>query len=404
MSVEQSLGGEFYIKMKKLKLQEKSNKIQELLNEADKQGYVTLNRIMEVFPKAEEDLAQLQDLFAHLYDQGIDVYDSEEQRAETEEEESGGDGDRRGAFDLSDIPADDTVSLYFKEMGREPLLTREEEVELAKRLERGREAKHQLSRNGHNLQERARLERVIRQGEEARQHLIKANTRLVISIAKKYRGHGVPFLDLIQEGNLGLMRAVDKFDHHRGTRLSTYATWWIRQSISRALAEQGRNIRIPIHMSDRIRKLYQMAQTLEQEQGRRPTPEEIAEEMNIPPNKVQWMMKVSRRPLSLERPVGEEGESELEHFIENEEAPAPSDVASQHLLAEEIEEVLSTLTPRQARILRLRFGLQDGYSYTLQEVAERFGLTRERIRQIEYEALRRLRHPRRSRKLRTHLS
>jgi RNA polymerase primary sigma factor len=389
--------------MAEFKSQGQSNKIQGLLDKAYEQGYVTLDEIIEVFPKVEEDLTQLQSLFAYLYGQGIDVYDSEDERAKAEEE-PGGDGDRHGAFDLSDIAADDTVSLYFKEMSRVPLLTREEEVKLAKRLKRGRKSRRRLARNGHDPQETARLEHLIKMGEEARQHLIKANTRLVVSIAKKYRGHGVPFLDLIQEGNLGLMRAVDKFDHRRGTRLSTYATWWIRQSISRALAEQGRNIRIPIHMSDRIRKLYQMAQMLEQEQGRKPTPEEIAEEMNIPPSKVQWMMKVSRRSLSLERPVGTEGETELEHFIKNEETPAPSDVTSQHLLAEDLEEALFTLTPRQARILRLRFGIQDGYNYTLQEVAERFGLTRERIRQIEYEALRRLRHPRRSRKLRTYLS
>ena len=203
---------------------------------------------------------------------------------------------------------------------------------------------------------------------------------------------------------MGLIKAADKFDYRRGTRFSTYATWWIRQSISRALSEQGRTIRIPIHMSDRIRKLYQTAQRMEKEQGRRPTPEEIAEEMGLEPGKVEWMMRASRRAISLERPVGEEGDTELEDFIENEEVPMPSDVASQHLLAETMEEILSTLTPRQARILRLRFGLQDGYNYTLQEVAERFGLTRERIRQIEYEALRRLRHPRRSRKLRNHLS
>jgi RNA polymerase primary sigma factor len=393
--------------MEKLKLQGQSNKIQLLLDEADEQGYITLDNIMAVFPQAEEALPQLQDLFAYLYHQGIDIYDSEEEAEEERvkaEDESGGDGDRQGAFDLSDIPTDDTVSLYFKEMSRVPLLTREEEVELADQLERGRKAQRQLARDGHEPQERARLEHLIRQGEEARQHLIKANTRLVVSIAKRYRGHGVPFLDLIQEGNLGLMRAVEKFDHRRGNRLSTYATWWIRQSISRAIGEQGRTIRIPVHMSDRIRKLYKTAESLEQEQGRKPTPEEIADQMGIEPKKVRWMMRVSWRPFSLERPVGEEGESELAHFIESEETPAPSDVASQHLLAETMEEVLFTLTPRQARILRLRFGLQDGYSYTLKEVGERFGLTRERIRQIESEALRRLRHPRHTRKLRSHLS
>jgi RNA polymerase primary sigma factor len=388
--------------MEKFRLQGQPNKIQVLLDKATEQGYVTLDEIMEIFPKVEEDLTQLQDLFAHLYHQGINVYDSEEEPVKAEEE-SDGDENRDCAFDLSDIPAGDTVSLYFREMSRVPLLTHDDEVQLANQLERGRKAQRRLARDGHKPQERARLERLVRQGKEARQQLIKANTRLVVSIAKRYRGHGVPFLDLIQEGNLGLMTAVEKFDHRRGNRLSTYATWWIRQSISRALGEQGRTIRIPIHMSDRIRKLYQTAQRLEQEQGRRPTPEEIAEEMNIPPGKVQWMMRVSRRPLSLETPVGKEGESELEHFIENEEAPAPSDVASQHLLAEKIEDVLFTLSPREARILRLRFGLQDGHSYTLEEVGQRFGLTRERIRQIQSEALKKLRHPRRTRKLRSHL-
>ncbi len=390
--------------MEEFKSPGQPNRIQGLLDKAAQQGYVTLDEIMEIFPKVEEDLTQLQKLFTCLYDQGIEVYDGEEERAKAKEEPGGDDGDRNGDFDLSDIPADDTVSLYFKEMSRVPLLTREEEVKLAKRLKRGRESRRQLARDSHGPQEKARLKRLIKVGEEARRHLIKANTRLVVSIAKRYKGHGVPFLDLIQEGNLGLIKAVEKFDHRRGNRLSTYATWWIRQSISRALGEQGRNIRIPVHMNDRIRKLYKTAERLEREQGRRPTPEEIAEEMNIEPRKVQWMMRASRRPFSLERTVGNEGETELAHFIEDKETPAPPDVAAQHLLAEKIEDVLFTLTPRQARILRLRFGLQDGYNYTLQEVAERFGLTRERIRQIQSEALKKLRHPRRSRKLRNHLS
>ena len=393
-------------KMEEFKLQEQSNRIQWLLDEADERGYITLDEILEAFPEAEDDLAQLEDLFAYLHDQGIDIYDGEKEAEEERgraEEEPGGDGDRSGAFDLSGIAADDTVSLYFKEMASVPLLTREEEVELAKRLERGREARRQLARSGHDPQERARLKRLIKQGEEARQHLIKANTRLVVSIAKKYIGHGVPFLDLIQEGNLGLIKAVEKFDYRRGTRLSTYATWWIRQCISRALSEQGRNIRIPVHMSDRIRKLYKTAQRLWQDLGRRPTPEEIAEEMDIEPSKVQWMMRISRRPLSLERPVGEEGESELGNFIEDESASQPTQSAEQHLLREKLEKVLATLTPREARVLRLRFGLQDGHSYTLKEVGDKLGLTRERIRQIESKALRRLRHPRRSRQLRNHL-
>ncbi len=392
--------------MEELQLQEQSNTIQWLLEEADEQGYITLDEILEAFPETKDDLAQLEDVFAHLYDQDIEVHDSEKevQEGSTAGEKLGGNGDGNGDFDLSGIAADDTISLYFKEMSQIPLLTREEEVELAKRLKRGRDAQYQLTRNGHDPQERARLKRFIEEGEEARRHLIQANTRLVVSIAKKYMGYGVPFLDLIQEGNMGLIRAVDKFDHRRGTKFSTYATWWIKQSISRALSEQGRTIRIPIHLSDRIRKLYKTAQRLEQEQGRKPTPEEIAEEMYLEPGKVQWMMRTSRHPVSLETPVGEDEESELQHFIENERAPAPSAVTSQHLLADEMEEVLSTLTPREARILRLRFGLQDGYSYTLKEVGEKLGLTRERIRQIESEALRRLRHPSRSRKLRNHLN
>jgi RNA polymerase primary sigma factor len=389
--------------MEDLKPQRQPNKIQGLLDKVTEQGYVTLDEIMEIFPKVEEDLTQLQKLFAYLYDQGIEVYDSTEEKGKAEEKPSE-DGDHNGDFDLSDIPADDTVSLYFKEMGRVPLLTREEEVELAKRLRRGRESRRQLARDSHAPQEKARLKQWVKVGEEARQHLIKANTRLVVSIAKRYRGHGVPFLDLIQEGNLGLITAVEKFDHRRGNRLSTYATWWIRQSISRALGEQGRTIRIPVHMSDRIRKLYKTAERLEREQGRRPTPEEIAEEMNIEPHKVQWMIRASHRPLSLERTVGNEGETELMNFIENKETPTPSEVASQHLLTERIEDVLFTLSPREARILRLRFGLQDGHSYTLKEVGDRFGLTRERIRQIQSEALKKLRHPRRIRRLRSYLS
>jgi RNA polymerase primary sigma factor len=261
-----------------------------------------------------------------------------------------------------------------------------------------------LSNNGADREERRRLEREIREGLVARDHLIKANTRLVVSIAKKYMGRGVPFLDLIQEGNLGLMKAVKKFDYTRGYRFSTYATWWIRQTITRSIADQGRTIRVPVHMSDRIRRLYKTARKLEQECGRQPTPEEIAEEMDIEPHKVRWMLRVSWRPMSLERPVGDDGDSdELGSFIEDKTTPMPTENASQRLLAEKIQEMLTTLSPREARILRLRFGLVDGCSHTLEEVGQRFGLTRERIRQIEGKALRRLRHPRRSRELQDYL-
>ena len=390
--------------MEESKLEKQSHNIQWLLDETEEKEYLTLDEILEMFPEAEEDLAQLEDLFAYLYEQGIEVRESEEVAGEEARKKPGGNGDGNGDFDLSGIAADDAISLYFKEMSQIPLLTREQEVELASRVKQGRDAQRQLMGNGHDPQERAGLKSIIEQGEEARRHLIQANTRLVVSIAKKYTGYGVPFLDLIQEGNMGLIRAVDKFDHRRGTKLSTYATWWIQQSISRALSEQGRTIRIPIHMGDRIRKVYKAAQRLEQEQGHKPTPEEIAEEMYLDPSKVQWMMTASRQPISLEKPVGEDEQSELQHFIEDEQAPAPSDVASQHWLADEMEEALTTLTPREAYILRLRFGLQDGYSYTLKEVGEKLGLTRERILQIESEALRRLRHPSRSRKLRNHLN
>jgi RNA polymerase primary sigma factor len=307
---------------------------------------------------------------------------------------------------LSGIAADDTISLYLKEMARVPLLAPAEEILLAKNLEKGRKAQKKLAHTHSRYDDETerKLRRYIREGDRSRDHLIKANTRLVVSIAKKYMGQGVPFSDLIQEGNLGLMKAVEKFDYRRGYKFSTYATWWIRQAITRALADQGRTIRVPVHMSDRIRKLHQVSRQLEQVWGRKPTPEELAEHMDLEPSKVRWMLRVSRHPVSLERPVGEEEDSELGNFIEDEDAPTPPDAAYHRLLQEKLEDVLSTLTPREARILRLRFGLQNGRSYTLEEVGKKFGLTRERIRQIEGQALRKLRHPRRSRQLRDYLS
>jgi RNA polymerase primary sigma factor len=303
---------------------------------------------------------------------------------------------------LGDIPADDILSLYLKEMAQTPLLTRDEEKELAQALEAGKRAQQRLNEDGFDSEVRARLTQEVEEGEAAREHLIKANTRLVVSIAKRYLGHGMPFLDLIQEGNLGLMKAVEKFDYRRGFRLSTYATWWIRQHVTRALTEKGRTIRIPVHMSGHLRRLYRIGQELEQELGRRPTPEEIAEEAGLGVAKVRWMLRASRWPISLERSVGREEDQELGDFVEAEGVPSPEEVAREHLLREKLEEVLDTLSPREARILRLRFGIQDGRIYTLEEVGQKFGLTRERIRQIEAEALKRLRHPRRLRQLKTY--
>jgi len=382
--------------------------ISPLMSKAETKGFLTIDDIMEALPEAEESMEQLEDLFIYLSDNGVQVVDDEEETEEVEPEVQAEDKskakDAPQEVPLSEIASDDTISLYLKEMARVPLLTAEQEVSLSREYEQGRMAQQRLKTEpGLTEDERDELYRVVRRGEGARAHVIRANTRLVVSIAKRYLGQGVPFLDLIQEGNLGLIKAVEKFDYHRGHRFSTYATWWIRQAITRALADQGRVIRLPVHLSDRIRKVYQIAQQLEQDWGRQPTPEEIAEELSLPPQKVQWMLKVSQRPLSLEKPVGEEEDSELGSFIPDDEAPTPSDTAYHRLLQDKLGEVLTTLSPREARILRLRFGLHDGRSYTLEEVGKKFGLTRERIRQIEHEALDRLRHPSRSRQLRDYM-
>jgi RNA polymerase primary sigma factor len=383
------------------------NLLDELMHKATVRGYLTTDDLLASFPEAEDNMTQLEEIFIQLINQGIEVYadaeEAEEERRLKEQSSSEIPLPAIDPFDLSGIAADDTISLYLKEMARVPLLAPAEEIMLAKSLEKGRNAQKKLRKNGHTEEEALKLRRFIRDGNKARDHLIKANTRLVVSIAKKYMGQGVPFSDLIQEGNLGLMKAVEKFDYRRGYKFSTYATWWIRQAITRALADQGRTIRVPVHMSDRIRKLHQISRQLEQVWGRKPTPEELADNMDLDASKVRWMLRVSRHPVSLERPVGEEEDSELGNFIEDEDAPTPPDTAFHHLLQEKLEDVLSTLTPREARILRLRFGLQNGRSYTLEEVGKKFGLTRERIRQIEGQALRKLRHPRRSRQLRDYL-
>lgn len=381
-----------------------------LMQKATENGYLITDDLLAAFPEAEDNMNQLEDIFIQLINRGIEVFadakEAEQQKHLIDKQASSETDDGVvDPFDLSGIAADDTISLYLKEMARVPLLAPAEEITLAKCLEKGRRAQKKLERRSYENEEQMyKLRRYIREGNRSRDHLIKANTRLVVSIAKKYMGQGVPFSDLIQEGNLGLMKAVEKFDYRRGYKFSTYATWWIRQAITRALADQGRTIRVPVHMSDRIRKLHQVSRQLEQVWGRKPTAEELAEHMELEPSKVRWMLRVSRHPVSLERPVGEEEDSELGNFIEDEEALTPPDAAYHRLLQEKLEDVLSTLTPREARILRLRFGLQNGRSYTLEEVGKKFGLTRERIRQIEGQALRKLRHPRRSRQLRDYLS
>lgn len=302
---------------------------------------------------------------------------------------------------MEELATDDTVGLYFREMSLVPLLSFEEEIHLAKCIERAHQAALEISQHDGSLSHELRmeLERVIQEGCSAREHLIKANTRLVVSIAKRYVGNGVPFLDLIQEGNLGLMRAVEKYEYWRGFRFSTYATWWIRQTITRAIADQGRTIRVPVYLTDKIRKMYRVAHDLEQALGHPPSIGELAKALELEPQKVKWMMKVSKPPISLERPVGED-ETELGMLVEDDRTPSPAQTVYQEMLRERINQVLSTLSPREARVLRLRFGLDCDRPYTLEEVGQKFGLTRERIRQIEGKALRRLRHPRQARMLR----
>jgi RNA polymerase primary sigma factor len=384
------------------------NPIERLLDLGRSQGYVTYDDVMEAVPEAELNIEQLEDALAALIEMGIEISDAEleepvaeqDERKEPEAVES-----TATDIDLSAIDIDDSISLYLKEIGRIPLLTAEQEVSLAKRMEAGRNAKRRLgSSRNLSLEERKSLSAVVRDGQAAQEHLIKANSRLVVSVAKKYVGRGVPFLDLIQEGNIGLIRAVKKFDYRRGYKFSTYATWWIRQAVTRAIADQGRTIRVPVHMYEQINRLARVSRQLVQELGRDPTVDEIAEELGVSPKKVERTIKVSQRPLSLEMPVGEEDDSFLGDFIEDSDAPSPTDQASQQLLRDQIEDIFVSLTPREVRILQLRFGLVDGYSYTLEEVGKKFGVTRERIRQIEAQALGRLRHPSRSRRLRDFLS
>jgi len=378
-----------------------------LLEKADVQGYLTTEDLMELYPQVSEDADRLEAIVLALRRRGVDILDQDDPEVAFDEaEETLSENDVDPFVDLTRISSDDTVGLYLKEMSRVPLLSMEEELDLAKRIERGKQSRRELTRmNGSTpAARRQELECLVNDGLLAREHLIKANTRLVVSIAKRYIGRGVPFLDLIQEGNLGLMKAVEKYEYQRGFRFSTYATWWIRQTITRAIADQGRTIRVPVHMVDRIRQLYRTTHEMEQKLGRVPTTDELAEEIGVNTNKVEWMMRVSWLPLSLESPINDDEEdSELGMFIEDQVTPSPIQSTYANLLREKVQQVLDTLPPREARILRMRFGLENGRAYTLEEVGQKFGLTRERIRQIESKALRRLRHPRRARQLKDYL-
>jgi RNA polymerase primary sigma factor len=305
----------------------------------------------------------------------------------------------------SKATASDPVRMYLKEIGRVPLLTAEEEVYLAKKIEAGKEAEKRLKflKDKLSSEERRKLERQRQEGLRAKQKLIESNLRLVVSIAKKYVGRGLLFLDLIQEGNLGLIRAVEKFDYHKGYKFSTYATWWIRQAITRAIADQARTIRVPVHMVETINKLLRTQRQLLQELGREPTPEEVAEKMGITSEKVREILKIAQEPVSLETPIGEEEDSELGDFIEDKGAEAPLERAASSLLKEDLRKVLEGLSERERKVIEYRFGLSDGNPRTLEEVGKVFGVTRERIRQIESKTLKKLQHPHRSQKLKDYI-
>ena len=351
---------------------------EQLVELGKKRGELTYGEIAEKLAPFEQDPDQMDEFYEYLNEQGIDVVNDTDFEAPDED-----DLKDEEEFDLNDLSVppgvkiNDPVRMYLKEIGRVPLLTAEEEIELAERIEKG--------------------------DEEAKRRLAEANLRLVVSIAKRYVGRGMLFLDLIQEGNMGLIKAVEKFDHRKGFKFSTYATWCIRQAITRAIADQARTIRIPVHMVETINKLIRVQRQLLQEYGREPTPEEVAEEMGLTPEKVREILKIAQEPVSLETPIGEEDDSHLGDFIEDQDALAPSEAAAYELLKEQLEDVLDTLTDREENVLRLRFGLDDGRTRTLEEVGKVFGVTRERIRQIEAKALRKLRHPSRSKRLKDFL-
>ena len=369
------------------KTEDTKNNIQILIDKAKTQGSLTNTEILAALGDTDYDIDQIDQLYEALNSLGIDVNDCFDEEAllgssEDELEKDLGDFDRaenmEKALAADGVMIDDPVKLYLKEIGRVPLLDVDTEADLARRMSEG--------------------------DEKAKKELVEANLRLVVSIAKRYVGKGLFFLDLIQEGNLGLMKAVSKFDYTKGYKFSTYATWWIRQAITRAIADQARTIRIPVHMVETIHKVTKKSREMLQEKGREVSPDEIAKEVNMPAEKVREIMKIAQDPISLETPVGEEEDSHIGDFIEDQESPAPAEAASYELLREQLNEVLHTLTPREEQVLRLRFGLEDGRQRTLEEVGQQFNITRERIRQIEAKALRKLRHPSRSKKLKDYLN
>jgi RNA polymerase primary sigma factor len=385
-----------------------SIEVQKIITDAQGEGSITAADLAEKLSVLDLSPDQTDAVYLRLVELGVDIVEDESIREETAEEEAPEEERVRARREVEQAlkaPPSDPVRMYLKEIGRVALLTAQEEVDLAKRIEAGELHQERLDKEGEKLagDKRRGVEWTIRDGQMAKRHLVEANLRLVVSIAKRYVGRGMAFLDLIQEGNLGLIRAVEKFDYAKGFKFSTYATWWIRQAITRAIADQARTIRIPVHMVETINKLARIQRQLLQDLGREPTAEEISTQMEMPPEKVREIQKISQEPVSLETPIGEEEDSHLGDFIEDAEAVVPLERASFRLLQEQLESVLHTLSGREKQVIEMRFGLKDGQPRTLEEVGKTFGVTRERIRQIESKTLSKLRHPSRSQKLRDYL-
>ena len=376
------------------------DEVKDLVARGKEAGFLTSDDIGAALVAAELPPESMDAVLRLLADEGIEIVETADEDLEDEPATKTAGEDDAGLRSATNDP----VRMYLKEIGRVPLLTAEEEVDLAKRVEAGLFASEKLTMNASLAAGLHRdLELIERDGQLAKKRLIEANLRLVVSIAKRYVGRGMLFLDLIQEGNLGLIRAVEKFDYTKGYKFSTYATWWIRQAITRAIADQARTIRIPVHMVETINKLVRIQRQLLQDLGREPTPEEIGKEMELPPERVREIQKLSQEPVSLETPIGEEDDSNLGDFIEDSDAVVPIDAASFILLQEQLDSILHTLSEREKKVIQLRFGLSDGHPRTLEEVGKEFGVTRERIRQIESKTLSKLRHPSRSQKLRDYL-